>query len=91
MSDRRKFLEGIVNKLPMLLGGAVAISSANALTQTNGASIATPAAEKSSGPAPKLILNQQPSGADFRLVTQHDSHSSHASHSSHSSHSSSAY
>jgi hypothetical protein len=38
MSDRRKLLEGIAQKLPVLLGGAVAVTSVHALTPATVAS-----------------------------------------------------
>lgn len=94
MADRRKLLEGIAQKLPVLLGGAVAVTSAHALTPATGASdnaslVASPTATARSTTAPKLILRQA-NGDDVRLVASHDSHSSHASHASHASHSSHA-
>lgn len=92
MADRRKLLEGIAQKLPVLLGGAVAVSSAHAMTPTTVATestttVASPATTTTSTTALKLILRQA-NGEDVRLVASHDSHSSHASHASHASHSS---
>jgi hypothetical protein len=93
MADRRKLLEGIAKKLPVLLGGAVAVSSVHAMppaTVSNASSVASPAVSASSTTAPKLILRQAQTGEDVRLVASHDSHSSHSSHASHASHSSHA-
>ena len=93
MSDRRKLLAGIAQKLPLLLGGALAVSYAHGVTMTPAPTTSTryasPVGDAASRPAPpKLILKQRANGDGFRLIAQHGSHSSHASHASHASHSS---
>jgi hypothetical protein len=96
--DGKKFLSDIASKVAVLMGGAVAATSVNALASapvlppSNTNTVSAPSASTLRSLAPKLILKQQKDG--FKMIASHDSHSSHSSHSSHashSSHSSSAY
>jgi hypothetical protein len=93
MSDKNRLLGGITAKLSMLMGGAIAVTGAQASTPPVQGSLAEPSnnltisAEKVGRDLPaKLTLKQQNNG--FKLIAQHDSHSSHSSHASHASHSS---
>lgn len=90
----REFTSAISRKLALLLGGAVALSSAVPsvtaevkIPQSQGGSRVEGITTAVSKPLPpKLILKQ--TGSGFKMIAQHDSHSSHASHASHGSHSS---
>jgi len=94
MSDKKSLFSSIAGKISILMGGAIAITGAQASVvpaTTTGIDAQTfaIAAASTRKPLPaKLILKQQKSG--YQLVASHQSHSSHHSHSSHSSHSSRA-